>query len=1006
MTTRVQFDTGDTYTKGVFDYDVSLTGDWPNIKFHYTYEYRIRITGTSGAWYINNCRAWFHTGGQYFNLSLNLPSGGYSGVVASGSTDIAWSDFSNTRTCTLEPGTGIETSLWSGGTKVKDTLTIDYPTVYQANSASNITQTSATINWTMTNNRKFWRAQLYDRKSKKTWTPSTVEGNGSSSLNYTITGLSPATEYEITVQVLDRKGEACLTGGVYTTFKTIANTATTPTLSASSVAMRDGTVTINLPRADTAFTHKVTYTFGNSGEQTISSSAATSCVWTPPISLASQIPNATSGTATIKVYTMWGSTQIGSTQSKTLTLTVPSNIVPSISTSVSASPSYSGITKYVAGKNAVVVTPSGAGTYGSSISSTTTTFENKSYTHSSATSAITTSTVSGSGSLNVVTTVKDSRGRTASKTQTITSMAYSAPKVTSFTAYRADSTGAAATAGTYVTWSATTSYTNDGGNSETIVAQFSKDNSTWTTVASTKSGTYNINLSPGSVGYFRVGVSDKITTTPSYSSIITLPITAGTKPVLSKTSAAIGADTITISLPANSSTFTHSISYSFGSIENSFLQSNATGSVDWLPPVALANEIPNATSGTCTITVVTKEGDVVIGTENVVCTLTIPSSAVPTIETSVSSSKAFAGITKYVQGKQPLVVKPTASAVYGATIKSVVTTFENKTYQHLNSSAAVNTDNISGHGDLTVTTKVTDSRGRTASVSKTVSVMAYKDPSVTSLLVDRCLEDGTKSVNGTYIWYSFTTKFSNDGGNEETYQVQYCPEGSSSWKTVSTSLKEGVYAAALSTESKGYIKVGIKDKITTTYSYVTTIISEAFDLINFHKDGRGLAFGQRGQAGRFDSTLPMYVNGYPLRFRKTYGTWSENPTNYVYYGQIIATDVNEQRSMVLEQYKRGTASKMYLLQYKYPTSSSGTFGIFLCDRNGTFSIEPNATFKAPAIYQNGKLVADTSNYAQIIPEATTTTPGLMSAEDYNNLWWVSRTLDAIESGTTTAVVVS
>lgn len=92
------------------------------------------------------------------------------------------------------------------------------------------------------------------------------------------------------------------------TFDTIPR-ATTPTLSVSSVNMGES-ITINMPRASSAFDHTLSYSFG-SASGTIGSDLGTSKAWTVPLSLASQIPSGTSGTCTITCKTYNGSTLIG-----------------------------------------------------------------------------------------------------------------------------------------------------------------------------------------------------------------------------------------------------------------------------------------------------------------------------------------------------------------------------------------------------------------------------------------------------------------------------------------------------------------------------------------------------------------------------------------------------------------------------------------------------------------------------------------------------------------------
>lgn len=220
---------------------------------------------------------------------------------------------------------------------------------------------------------------------------------------------------------------------------------TTPTLSTKSVDM-GGKVTISLPRADSGFTHELSYAFAGSGYTTFASNVGTSYTWTVP-DLASKIPNAISGTITILCITRDNGTPIG-TKTVTMTAKVPSSVVPSIS-AVATAETVSGLAAqfgaFVQSKSKIKVTITAAGAKGSTIKSYSTTFQGKTYTGSSFTLAVPAS----SGSLSLVTTVKDSRGRTAKKTTTISVVAYAVPKISKFTAYRVDETGAAQEDGIY-----------------------------------------------------------------------------------------------------------------------------------------------------------------------------------------------------------------------------------------------------------------------------------------------------------------------------------------------------------------------------------------------------------------------------------------------------------------------------------------------------------------------------------------------------------------------------
>lgn len=269
------------------------------------------------------------------------------------------------------------------------------------------------------------------------------------------------------------------TGSGSGTLNTIPR-ATTPTLSVSSVDM-GGSVTISTPRASSGFTHDLAYSFAGSGYVSIATGVATSKAWTVP-DLAASIPNATSGVMTIRCITKNGSTSIG-TKTVLLTVKVPTSVVPTIS-AVTLAEATSGLAAqfkaYIQNKSTVKATITAAGAKGSTIKSYSTTFQGKTYTGSAWTSAV----LTGSGSLSMVTKVTDSRGRTASKTTTITVLAYTAPRIVSFSAYRCLVDGTEAHDGTYV--AAVYNYTApslNNGNTVTMTIQRKLPSATsWTNV--------------------------------------------------------------------------------------------------------------------------------------------------------------------------------------------------------------------------------------------------------------------------------------------------------------------------------------------------------------------------------------------------------------------------------------------------------------------------------------------------------------------------------------------
>ena len=222
--------------------------------------------------------------------------------------------------------------------------------------------------------------------------------------------------------------------------------ATQPTVSASSVDMGEA-VTISTPRASASFTHDLAYAFAGSSYTSIATGVATSYSWTVP-DLASKIPDAASGTVTIRCITKNGSTTVG-TKTVLLTAKVPSSVVPTIS-SVAVVEATSGLAAQfgalVQGKSKAKTTITAAGAKGSTITAYSATYQGKTYTASTWTSDV----IKTAGTQTMTVKVKDSRGRwSAATTKTFTTLAYEPPTITKLRAYRVTAAGVADEQGQY-----------------------------------------------------------------------------------------------------------------------------------------------------------------------------------------------------------------------------------------------------------------------------------------------------------------------------------------------------------------------------------------------------------------------------------------------------------------------------------------------------------------------------------------------------------------------------
>lgn len=208
-------------------------------------------------------------------------------------------------------------------------------------------------------------------------------------------------------------------------------------------------MTVSINRNASTFTHTLWYTYGDRTWIEVATDIATSQTFTLPMAICNSITDSTQGEIRLMLRTYSGTTIIGSDVIKTVSVSVPSSVVPTMNnptaTRVDNGVPY-GWGVYVKGFSKVTIAASGAaGVYGSTIKSYSISGPGLSSTASSATSAV----LSESGTLTYKVTVTDSRGRTVTKTVDISVIDYAPPSLT-LTAKRCLSDGTVSSSGTYL----------------------------------------------------------------------------------------------------------------------------------------------------------------------------------------------------------------------------------------------------------------------------------------------------------------------------------------------------------------------------------------------------------------------------------------------------------------------------------------------------------------------------------------------------------------------------
>lgn len=277
------------------------------------------------------------------------------------------------------------------------------------------------------------------------------------------------------------------------------------------------------------------------------------------------------------------------------------------------------------------------------------------------------------------------------------------------------------------------------GTSYSFSASFTKSTSAQLLATKSKTVTHNSNgaKTVRCSASYTTGVSIGTLSTSASKALTTIPRVSNLS--LNKTSVpADGTTTVIATATKKSSSFTDTITVKLGSYSKT-----VTSGTAFTIPVTWINAI-SGTSATAKVTVTTKSGSTTIGTKSVNLTVTVPETVVPSIS-SVTVSEAVTAVQTafgsgvYVSSLSKLNASVSAAGVYGSTISSIKTTFDGITY----TGSEFQTEAISKAGTLPMIVTVTDSRGRTATTTKNITVYGYSSPVITDV---SCVSSGTNTV--------------------------------------------------------------------------------------------------------------------------------------------------------------------------------------------------------------------------------------------------------------------
>lgn len=323
-------------------------------------------------------------------------------------------------------------------------------------------------------------------------------------------------------------------------------------------------------------------------------------------------------------------------------------------------------------------------------------------------------------------------------------------------------------------------------------------------------------------------------------------------------------DSITIHMNKKAS-FTHKVTATFGN-KTEVVTNSCVDNVVWngFTLAKFAGQIPNATSGTLTFTVDTMNGSTKIGTKTVSVTANLPSTVVPScsISSLTNTNNSFGCYAKLLSGVK---VKPTAAGVYGSTIKTLKISVTDMNDKTASSGTEYTFDPFQKIGSKKITVSATDSRGRSATTSMSITVVDYSFPTArisasrgTGSTTNNFVADDT----GDHAKIVSSGSASSISGNTITPVLQYRIAGQSAWTNLaisasSLSLSDTRVIAVSDTQAYD-IRLTIRDKAGKE-AVATMTLSNGFATMDYKAGGDGIAFGKTASRAGIDCAMLMRI---------------------------------------------------------------------------------------------------------------------------------------------------
>lgn len=323
---------------------------------------------------------------------------------------------------------------------------------------------------------------------------------------------------------------------------------------------------------------------------------------------------------------------------------------------------------------------------------------------------------------------------------------------------------------------------------------------------------------------------------------------------------------ITINIDKKVDEFRHQVWWSVNGSDLIDLGTGHNTSLQFTIPIDYANRITNSDTGALDVRVRTFRGNDQIGNDVYKrgIPIKVPASIVPTLEDVTITERTarlaeFIPVGNFVKDKSVMRIETTgANGSYGSTIVSTELTVDNLVVRATTGDFPANKA-----GNLEVTAKITDSRGRTATKAKTIKVWDYYAPKIIAFLANRTGNGTNKTIIATVAANVSPLVIDGVNRNPYTLKIQYSAKKANRWidavnltNESTEKINRQIDCGAFYELSKAYnVRLVIQDKLSDLVDSVLLVRSSR--VLWAWGDNRAAVGGFPELDGHFESHLPV-----------------------------------------------------------------------------------------------------------------------------------------------------